>query len=133
MNSLTHTFLGNKNYSIFFMDHRILSNFHQTVAFIQRSSVKKVFLNKISSQRIRSIEKVFLKIWQNQQENTFARASFLIKLQASVCSFIKKKALAQVLSCEFCQIFKNTFFIERFRWLVLVILIISIFRTLANI
>ena len=27
-------------------------------------------------------------------------------------SFIKKEALAQVFSCEFCQISKNTFFTE---------------------
>ena len=26
------------------------------------------------------------------------------------CNFIKKEALAQVFSCEFCEIFKNTFF-----------------------
>ena len=30
----------------------------------------------------RSVEKVFLKISQNSQENTCARVSFLIKLQA---------------------------------------------------
>ena len=34
---------------------------------------------------------------------------FLIKLQASTCNFIKKEALAQVFSCEFCEISKNTF------------------------
>ena len=28
------------------------------------------------------------------------------------CNSIKKKSLAQVFSCEFCKIFKNTFFIE---------------------
>ena len=28
---------------------------------------------------------------------------------------IKKEALAQVFSCEFCQIFKNTFFTENLR------------------
>ena len=27
-----------------------------------------------------------------------------------VCNFIKKETLAQVLSCEFCEISKNTFF-----------------------
>ena len=27
----------------------------------------------------------------------------------------KKKTLAQVFSCEFCEIFKNTFFIEHYR------------------
>ena len=33
-------------------------------------------------------------------------------LQASACNFIKKEAVAQVFSCEFCEIFKNTFFTE---------------------
>ena len=28
------------------------------------------------------------------------------------CNFIKKETLAQVLSCEFCEIFKNTFLTE---------------------
>ena len=27
------------------------------------------------------------------------------------CNFIKKETVAQVFSCEFCEIFKNTFFI----------------------
>ena len=41
--------------------------------------------------------------------------SFLIKLQASgpqTCSFINIETLAQVLSGEFCEISKNTFFTE---------------------
>ena len=42
-----------------------------------------------------SVKKVFLEIWQNSQENTCARVSFLIKLP--------------VFSCEFCEISKNTF------------------------
>ena len=37
------------------------------------------------------------------------RVSFLIKLQGSACSFINKETLAQVFSCEFCEISKNTF------------------------
>ena len=56
------------------------------------------------------VEKVFLEILQNSQENTCARASFLIKLQTSACNFIKKETLAQVFSCEFCEISKNIFF-----------------------
>ena len=55
-------------------------------------------------------EKGFLKFSQNLQENTCARVSFLIKLQAEACNFIKEETLAQVFSYEFCQIFKNTFF-----------------------
>ena len=29
------------------------------------------------------------------------------------CNFIKKETLAQLFSCEFCQIFKNIFFTEQ--------------------
>ena len=35
------------------------------------------------------------------------------------CSFFKKETLTQVLSCEFCKISKNNFFIELFWWLLL--------------
>ena len=52
-------------------------------------------------------KKVFLKISQILQENTCTRV-------AEACNFIKKDALAQVLSCEFCETFKNTFFKEQF-------------------
>ena len=48
---------------------------------------------------------------QKSQENTCARVSFPIKLQAS-CNFIKNEALVQVFSCGFWEIFKNTFFAE---------------------
>ena len=51
-----------------------------------RSSRQKVFCKKL------------LEILQNSQENTCAKVSFL-----------KKEALAQVFSCEFCEISKNTF------------------------
>ena len=46
-----------------------------------------------------SVKKVFLEMSQNSQESTCARVSFLVKLQI----------LTQVLSCEFCEISKNTF------------------------
>ena len=76
-----------------------------------------------------SVKKMFSEFSQNSQENTCAKVSFLIKLQASLffnkvadkyttttagrpqaCNFIKKETLAQVFSCEFCEISKNTFF-----------------------
>ena len=57
--------------------------FGETEAVVQRCSVKKVLLETS----------------QNSQENICARASFLIK-----------KTLAQVFSCEFCEISENTFF-----------------------
>ena len=52
---------------------------------------------------------VFLEISKNSQGSTCARASFLIKLQASACYFIKKETPAQVFSRNFCKISKNTF------------------------
>ena len=51
---------------------------------------------------------MFIEILQNSQENTCARDSFLVKFQA--CNFIRNESLAQVFSCEFCEISKNTFF-----------------------
>ena len=33
--------------------------------------------------------------------------------ESQSCNFIKKETLAQVFSCEFCEISKNTFFTER--------------------
>ena len=56
-------------------------------------------------------EKVFLEIWQNSHENTCSRVSFLIKLPEA-SNFINKETLAQVFSCEFCEISQNTFFTE---------------------
>ena len=41
-------------------------------------------------------------------ENTCTIVSFF----AEACNFIKKETLAQVFSCEFCDISKNTFFTE---------------------
>ena len=60
-----------------------------------------------------SVKLVLLEISQNSQENTCARVSFLIKLQAlglRQATLLKKQTLAQEFSCEFCRIFENTFF-----------------------
>ena len=45
-----------------------------------------------------SVKKAFLEISQNSQENTCAR--------------VPKRDTAKVISREFCEIFKNTFFTE---------------------
>ena len=53
-------------------------------------------------------KKVFLEISKNSQENTCARVSTLIRLQASgLCD-----TLAQAFSCEIYEISKNTFFTD---------------------
>ena len=54
-----------------------------------------------------SVKNVFLIISQNSQENTCARVSFLIKLQA--CKFIKKETLAQAFPVNFAKFLRTTF------------------------
>ena len=71
-------------------------------------------------------EKVFLEISQNSLENTCARDSFLIKVQA--WNFIKEGSLAQVFSCEFCKISKNIYFTEHHRTAASKQIIIVLFR-----
>ena len=78
--------------------HKENSQIHKEMTETLRNSRPDVFCKK-----------VFLEISQNSQKNTCARVSFLIKLQAQPCNVIKKETLAQVFSCEFCQISKNTF------------------------
>ena len=79
-----------------------------------------------------SFKKVFLEIWQNSQENTCARASFLMKLLVKANNFIKKETdtnvmLTQMFSCEFCEIFKNIFLTEHLHWLLLDLIDSTIF------
>ena len=50
-----------------------------------------------------SMKKVFLEILQNLRQSNCARLP-------PACNFIKKEALPQLLSCEFCKISKNTFY-----------------------
>ena len=40
---------------------------------------------------------------------------FYKKRWHDACNFYKKETLGQVFSCEFCEIFKITFFTEHFR------------------
>ena len=58
------------------------------------------------------VEKLLLEILQNSQENTCARVSFLIKLQASTCNFIKKETLAQVFCILNCLLY-HLFLLDR--------------------
>ena len=90
-----------------------MTNF-QRVLFFKRAFLKTKTHNFISYIVDNSVfdhlppylkKKVFLKIWQKSQKNTYTKVSFLIKLQAYN---FKKQTLAQVFSWEFCKLFKNT-------------------------
>ena len=45
----------------------------------------------------------------------FAKLTGKHLCRSHACNFINKETLAQVFSCEFCEIFKNTFFTEHLR------------------
>ena len=70
--------------------------------------------NYRSSHQRCSKRKGVLEISQSAQEKTFNRViKFLNKVAGlQACVFFKKETLAQVLSCEFCEISKITFFTE---------------------
>ena len=72
------------------------------------------------------VKKLSLEISQISQENAFARVSFLIKLQAKTCNFIRKETQAQMFSCEFCKNFKNTFFHRTHYDVVLLFLLLTL-------
>ena len=72
--------------------------------------VLKVLGNKKAVTQSYSVKNVFLKISQNSQKKNLRQNLFFNKVAGATCNFIKKEALSQVFSCEFCEIFKNSFF-----------------------
>ena len=63
---------------------------------------------------------MFLEISQSLQENTCARASYLIKLQASACNFIKKKNLwYRCFPVNYAKFLRTPFLTEHLWWLLL--------------
>ena len=78
-------------------------------AFLLSTYELLLLLSEVIAYRC-SLKKVLQKISENPQENTSARVSSFIKLQADPCNFIKKETLAQVFSCEFCEILRTPFF-----------------------
>ena len=59
-------------------------------------------------------KKLFLKISQYSLDNTYVGVSFNKVAGLQACNFIKETP-AQVFFCEYCEIFKNTFFTEHLR------------------
>ena len=86
-----------------------------SICSIRKSMKQHFFTNSEAATGGVLQKKVFLEISQNSQQNICVRVPFLIKFQASACNFIKKQSLAQVFSCEFCDIYKNTVLTKHFR------------------
>ena len=88
------------------LHHRLKKYFkEQQCTFLERNEYSPYNINqRYAKAAVRrcSVKKVFLEISENSQANTCVRVS-------EACNFIKKETLAQVFSCEFCKISKNTF------------------------
>ena len=67
----------------------------------------KINISRSSHQKC-SINKSVLRNFTKFTGNHLCQSLFFNKV-ARACNFIKKETLAQVFSCEFCEILKNTF------------------------
>ena len=91
----------------------------KTCNFIRkRLQYCEVYNNTRSSHQRCSIIKGVLINFAKFTGKHLCHSLFLNKV-AQACNFIKKETLAPVFSCEFFEIYKNTFFTEQLRWLLL--------------
>ena len=122
MRSSVPTLSGRKLYNVQMVGTDVFRKFNEqrkwlnlNVIFLTR---KYPFLTEAEAIVWRcSIKRMFLKISQNTEENTSfssARVSFLIKVQALTCDFIKID-LVQMFCCEFRETFKSNFFTKLLR------------------
>ena len=65
------------------------------------------------------LKKDALKNFAKLTGNHLLSESLFNEVVGQTFNFYKKDTPTQVFPCEFCDIFKNTFFIERFWWLLL--------------
>ena len=68
----------------------------------------------------------FLKNFTIFPAKQLCRSYFLIKLQASRSAILLKETPTQVFSCEYCEIFMNTYFEEHLQTAASVLLIIKL-------
>ena len=66
-----------------------------------------------STHRRCSVKKSVLRNFAKVTGKYLCQSLFFNKVAGLACNFIKKESLAQVFSCEFCEISENTFFHRR--------------------
>ena len=96
---------------------RRLKSLHKIYVLSAKYVILRGLKNKEAVAQMCSVEKVFLEISQNSQENTCTRASFLVMLQA--CNFIKKSLWHRCFPLNFVKFLRTSFFTEHLWWLLL--------------
>ena len=92
--------------------------------YLEQSKLHEIIDRKTPDLKFLKLVCTYLKFKKEVYLN-LCRTSMIEIFRSSrpACNFNKKETLAQVFSCEFCEICKNTFFTEHFRWQVLDILL----------
>ena len=88
-----------------------------SLCFARKTEKPGIHCRYLSHRRC-SVKKGVLRKFAKFTGKTCARGSFLIKLQAlgfSPATLLKKESVTRLLSCEFYEISKNTFFTEHLR------------------
>ena len=70
--------------------------------FLKLNAYRNLWITVMSSSELEAVTRGFL----------CKKVFFLCKKVPKACNFIKKETLAQVFSCEFCEISKKTLFTE---------------------
>ena len=79
----------------------ISQSYHSSLSYIKGQKQSLGGIKSILSKKSILTKKVFLEISQNSQKNTCATASFLIKLQALACNFIKRRLWHRCFPADF--------------------------------
>ena len=77
---------------------------------VHRNSIRHSLLKLRSSRPEVFCKKGVLRNFTKFTGKHLCQSLFFNKVAGQACNFIKKETLAQVFSCEFCEISKNTFF-----------------------
>ena len=85
--------------------HSRLSNFHETSISISAKACP--ILLKIKTKEVLLFAEAFIR--SCSAKKSFRPVTLLKRDSNKHCNYIIKENLAQVLSCEFCKVFENTF------------------------
>ena len=88
-------------------------------------------INYGSSHKKCSVKKGVLKNFAKFSGQHLCQSLFFHKVSGP-STFLQKETLAKVFSCEFFEIFKNTFFTEHLRWLLLKLVIAQYLRVIVT-
>ena len=83
---------------------------HENIIISKAKPIEFIEGNQRSSRPDVFCEKGALRNFAKFKEKYLCQSLSLNKAAGAACNFIKKETLAQVFSCEFCDISKNTFF-----------------------